>query len=269
MYKKSRAFTLVELVLVILLLGISLVGVTTTIGWGTQVYVDGIDRQRMLEQSRFVIERITRELRSAVPYSVRISTSCIEFVPMIAGSTYTDLAVTPASSNTISALHDNNYSFSSGDQILLGLTSTIDVYNPIDNTRIDMNNYTVNESGVIDTATITLSGTTSFAERFEALSNKPNRYYIANQSVSYCLNFTTNQIRRFTSTISASQPNLGSASSTALMAEGIVNTSGATPAVFSFADIEQSTVQIYWQFASEINEEPMIYYHQVKVSNAN
>ncbi|AVV84022.1 MSHA biogenesis protein MshO [Shewanella putrefaciens] len=47
----------------------------------------------MLSQSRFVVERMTRELRSAVPNSVRVNTDsltyqCIEFVPIQASTSY-------------------------------------------------------------------------------------------------------------------------------------------------------------------------------------
>ena len=74
---RQCGFTLIELVAVIMLLAISLVGATSFIAWGTLSFVDSAERQRMLEETRFVVERMSRELSSAVQNSVRINSTCL------------------------------------------------------------------------------------------------------------------------------------------------------------------------------------------------
>jgi MSHA biogenesis protein MshO len=93
MVKAVKGFTLVELILVIILLGI-----VSTLGLGflrngAEMYAQSADRERLLSQSRFVIERLTRELRNALPNSVRISNDglCVEFIPLKFAGRYTEL----------------------------------------------------------------------------------------------------------------------------------------------------------------------------------
>jgi MSHA biogenesis protein MshO len=93
MVSASRGFSLVELILVIILLGIVS---TLSLGFlrnGAEMYAQSADRERLLSQSRFVIERLTRELRNALPNSVRISNDglCVEFIPLKFAGRYTEL----------------------------------------------------------------------------------------------------------------------------------------------------------------------------------
>ena len=93
MVSASRGFSLVELILVIILLGIVS---TLSLGFlrnGAEMYAQSADRERLLSQSRFVIERLTRELRNALPNSVRISSDgrCVEFIPLKFAGRYTEL----------------------------------------------------------------------------------------------------------------------------------------------------------------------------------
>lgn len=88
--KLIRGFTLVELVAVMVIL--SIVG---TIGVGfvvrsTEAYQRTQTRALLVNTARQALERMTRQLRGALPYSVRITNggSCIEFMPIAAGGNY-------------------------------------------------------------------------------------------------------------------------------------------------------------------------------------
>lgn len=91
---RTSGFTLVELILVIVVLGIVGVATTSYLGLGAQMYADAAGRDQLLSQSRFAVERITRELRNVVPNSVRTwndgngSRQCIEFAPLLQAGRY-------------------------------------------------------------------------------------------------------------------------------------------------------------------------------------
>lgn len=97
---KTRGFTLVELIMVIVVLAIVATVTTSYLGIGAQMYVETSDRDRLLSQSRFAVERLTRELRSALPNSVRThisaSQKCVEFTPVLVATRYASLPVLTA-----------------------------------------------------------------------------------------------------------------------------------------------------------------------------
>lgn len=99
---KQRGFTLVELIMVIVVLAIVATVTTSYLGIGAQMYVESSDRDRLLSQSRFAVERLTRELRSALPNSVRTHTSasqqCVEFTPVLVATRYASLPLFTAES---------------------------------------------------------------------------------------------------------------------------------------------------------------------------
>ncbi|WP_435301738.1 PilW family protein [Aeromonas bestiarum] len=92
-----RGFTLVELVMVILLLGIMATFTSQFIGIGTQIYGDASSREQLMSDARFAMERLNRELRDAVPGSVRVEDgeghlveqgTCLRFWPIVTASRY-------------------------------------------------------------------------------------------------------------------------------------------------------------------------------------
>ncbi|NWO07027.1 MAG: type II secretion system protein [Alteromonadaceae bacterium] len=95
----QRGFTLIELVIVIVLLAIVAGFSFQFVGIGAQMFGTGSERLQTIEKSRFAIERLTREIRGAVPNSVRVKGNCIEFVPAKVVGTYYDTPVRPDSSN--------------------------------------------------------------------------------------------------------------------------------------------------------------------------
>lgn len=91
--KSQKGFTLVELVSVVVLLGIIGIGLVNFIASSAEAYREVTRRDEIAQIGRFAVERVSRELRSALPGSVRTSGNCIEFVPVIGASIYTELPV--------------------------------------------------------------------------------------------------------------------------------------------------------------------------------
>ena len=127
---KQQGFTLVELVAVIVLLGFVGTESVQFIRQGIEVYVDSARRDNLQQQARFAVERVTRELKNALPGSVRIlsdaNNQCVEFMPVIAATTYID-SIANTTVGTLNVI-DFNYSYISGDRLAIYTFDNASVY---------------------------------------------------------------------------------------------------------------------------------------------
>lgn len=94
--RRSGGFTLVELVMVIVLLGIVATISVQFVSLSTRGAIDLGTRQQRALQGVVISEQITRELREAFPLSIRTSGNCLEWLPLEAGTAYTRLPRGPA-----------------------------------------------------------------------------------------------------------------------------------------------------------------------------
>lgn len=82
---KNRGFTLIEMVITIVVGSFIMLGIAGYLQLGAKGYADTIDRQRLQTQAQFVIEKISREIRHAVPNSFFINEkekNCLMFMPI-------------------------------------------------------------------------------------------------------------------------------------------------------------------------------------------
>ena len=93
--KNSRGFTLIEVITVIVVLSILAALGGSFVAESTRSYQATQTRSRLMNVSRQAIERMTRQLRVSLPYSVRLtnpdltgSNMCIEFMPIVSGGNY-------------------------------------------------------------------------------------------------------------------------------------------------------------------------------------
>lgn len=78
-----RGFTLVELVMVIALTGVVVVMASTIIGNQMSGYMDTARRATMTAKADMALQQMARDLRNAVPYSIRVSGgTALEWVPI-------------------------------------------------------------------------------------------------------------------------------------------------------------------------------------------
>lgn len=100
----QRGFTLIEMVISIILLAVVGLFLGSVIRQGLSIYVDSSAREALIQQGRFVTERLSRELREAVPNSVLVANGCIEFLPITNSAIYSSLPSSLAPSTTIRLL---------------------------------------------------------------------------------------------------------------------------------------------------------------------
>lgn len=95
--KSSRAFTLVELIMVIVVLGILATGSVRFISQSAQGLVDTTERQAMASSATIAVEKILRAVRRALPNSVRNfsdgGNECLELVPIAHSSEYISIPI--------------------------------------------------------------------------------------------------------------------------------------------------------------------------------
>ena len=101
MGSKQRGFTMVELVIAIVLMGIIAVGATGFIISSVKGYSDMSRREGIAGTSRVAIDRILREVRNALPNSARTDASgnCLEFVPILAATQYVNIPLNANNTN--------------------------------------------------------------------------------------------------------------------------------------------------------------------------
>ncbi|MCJ8270040.1 MAG: MSHA biogenesis protein MshO, partial [Psychrosphaera sp.] len=225
--------------------------------------------------TRFAIERLTREIREALPKSVRVTTSgnvqCVEFVPIVASSTYVNIPVSPeAATKTLNVVKHAVTGISADKMVVYPLTSN-DVYGSNPFAVTTGNTFSFNIAPTVGTVTQDLLLTNVVL--FDA-DSPTQRYYLVKYAVSYCANTTTGELHRYgdywplttgqqtppTTTLQTEPGGM----SVALMAEDLK--SGSAPFNYSSATLVTNAV---FQFTFEIfrNGEQIDFHHEVHLIN--
>ena len=178
---KPRGFTLIEMVLTMVVCGILVLGIAGFIELGAQGYADSVDRQRLQTQAKFVLEKMTREVRHAVPNIFVDQSNCISFYPIVASGFY---AVSGADINFIVGNNAVNTSALESKRLLVNPTRTL----AFDETLADLNNsfpLTEVKQPSPSEAVFLLENTSSKLVGGSVV----NRHYItdSNRRISYCI----------------------------------------------------------------------------------
>ncbi len=183
----SSGFTLVGLVTVIVLLGVLSVGSSKFLGIGSQIYVDATNRDEIIATARFAVERLNREIRSALPNSVRVTENvgptrqCIEYRPIITSAIYLDIPVAPEPATDIVTVVDfNDAGLTSSAKLAVYPLSSSDVYGAANKIHSLLSPLELTKSTHL--WTLKLAAAKTFAE-----DSPTNRLYFIDSAVSFCV----------------------------------------------------------------------------------
>lgn len=264
-----RGFTLIELILVIIILGVMAVGISGFITLSTQTYLNASNRDEIIGNARFVIERLSRELRNAVPNSIRVfsvgtTQDCIQFTPIYASTVYTNIPVAPKPASQFFNVIPFNNNQNNPYQCDAGCVALATVY-PLGDTDIYDDPNTA--SGKIFTIDSVDDNTTpwqiNLSQAVTVTEHSPTqRLYITKEQVSYCV--SDGFIERSTGNISQVE-NAIPALQSAFMA-GYLDPDSGNPFRFNAATLERNAVvQIHLTFTNE--GERYVFDHEVHIKN--
>ncbi|MGR2702703.1 PilW family protein [Vibrio campbellii] len=181
---KTRGFTLMEMIVTIVIGSFIMLGIAGYVQLGMKGYADTIDRQRMQTQAQFVLEKMSREIRHAVPNSFHVPTgaaNCLEFVPIEYSGFYTltnndlefllgnDSTLNPMPANRWMVINPSRYedlqSASPQSLAVGGLAKTGDVF-------------------VVSGAASTIGGTSISSRHYIYQNNSEVRYCFDNSQIT-------------------------------------------------------------------------------------
>lgn len=182
--RKSCGFTLIEMVTVMVILGVMAIGVSGFLQFGTKIFVESSERDILVSNARFAIERLSRDLRNALPNSVEFNNAgCLEYMPIVASTMYIDLPVLPESaSDEIDILPTNNGNVTDATHVIVYPLS------PQDLEQADQANAKMHAVDSVDDSTtpwqVSLDALVTFA-----VDSPSSRLFFVDEdgAVSYCV----------------------------------------------------------------------------------
>lgn len=261
---KQRGFTLVELIMVIVLMGVIGGMVTVFMKSPIDAYFDSARRAALTDVADTAVRRMARDIRKALPNSLRVPNSqCLEFIPTKTGGRYRtedatagdgtrlDFTAADAAFNMLG----NNNALPANQRIVQG--DVIAVYN-LGITGADA--YNQNNTATVSGAPVDGSETRiAIDSKLFPLASGGNRFHVIPKDekvVAYVCSSGT--LRRTASTTFTSAcPATG-----AMLADRVSSCSF----VYNGSDLQRNAlVQITVKFTE--NNETVSLYHEVHVSN--
>ena len=183
--ERERGFTLIEMVISITLLGIVGLFIGEVIRQSLVLYSDSATREALVQQGRFVTERLRREIREAVPNSVIVSSDCIEILPITNSAIYIDLPSPSAVSSAIRVLPIEK-SIPANERVVVYPTSANDLRADVTATGQTAQVATAVDFAASGAMTSMVDVTLTQASGFETLS-PADRLYFYREPVAFCL----------------------------------------------------------------------------------
>lgn len=265
---RIRGFTLVELVAVMLILAVSGIAVFSYLRIGAELFVDAVGRDQLSAQSRFALERLSRELKNSLPASARELTDdatyqCLEFVPVPSSGLYLTIPRPPNPDTPMDVVTPDPNVF--GDRIIVNAFTEGHIYRDSGPGR---------SLPLVDsTADTPSAGLTrlEFAsgDRFTT-GSEARRYYSINDPVSWCVEGAN--LRRYEGygrNQNQQPPSaLGAGETIATNLTNDLSLPAQLPFTVANATLQRNgLVQLQLRFARSEGSEPLILHHEVHIPN--
>ncbi len=211
----TQGFTLIEVITVVVILSILAVLGSKFVVDSTKSYQTTQTRSRLVNTGRQAVERMSRQLRVALPYSVRITNSnaCLEFMPIVSGGNYTNPVADTVNGVTAAAtlaVSPHTIDFGTAQFVSIGAISSAEVYGLGAASRAGLSSRTVTE--------LTLSAAKTWQR-----NSLNKRFYLVDFPQAFCV--VANQLR-FYGNQDAASASVDTSSTYSVMADNI---SSATP----------------------------------------
>ncbi|RLU01866.1 type II secretion system protein J [Ketobacter sp.] len=263
--KGCSGFTLVELIIVITLVGVVAVMASTIISQQMQGYVDTARRAELVGKADAALSRMARDLRNAVPHSIRVSGSAIEWVPISGFGRYRKFPTGGAGDVLDFSVADESFdvfgsvpAVAAGNRMVIAnsaaAASGYNLYQAAsDGSSLPLGSHVITATGVtLSAAAGVISLSTPFQFSQDSIAS---RFYIVDGAGSYVCNLSDGTLRRYQSyPLQSSQPTntalapLASAA-TALLVDAVSN------CVFGYTALDQQhglvTIELELSLGSE------------------
>jgi MSHA biogenesis protein MshO len=262
---RARGFTLLEMVVSIVILGILSAAVAVYLQKPIEGYFDTTRRAQLVETADFALRRIARDLAMSLPNSVRSSATepALELLLTRSGGRYCNAADcgTPLPGATASfSVIGPAVNVANGDAVVIGNlpASGCDAYDTATANRRALNFAASNST------TIAFSGGTAFNS---SCAETTRRFQIVVGAVTFgCFSGT---LKRYTNyAVTVVQPSLATLEGTATQAALATNVDCATTStIFDTTAIGDGLVELRIRL-KDASGESVNLYRQVKVDNA-
>lgn len=187
MRSSQTGFTLIELVVTIVIIGVLGVGISSFIGQTTKGMIDTAERSQIATIAWITSEKISRSLRHALPNSIRTSSdnACIEYIPIFSGTDYLTVP-TLASSDQFEVAPFSNmavgFNFAAQSlRVAVYPSSSTGLYSPGNNTVLSSEIAQLSAGTTLNANTLRLSAAHQFP------SDSPSkRLFVTQEPVMYC-----------------------------------------------------------------------------------
>jgi MSHA biogenesis protein MshO len=186
-HRPSAGFTLIEAIMVIVITGIVVGMVAVFITKPVQGYVDSVRRAELTDQADVALRRMTRDVRLALPNSLRTVTNGFEFIMTKSGGRYRDSADGSTGGNFLSFTSAGLTTFdvlgplpamNGGDRIVVYNLGA--GYTPAD-AYTGLNVATISGAGAIAANPVSLTGN-PFAAQTPPLPSPSARFQVVDKS---------------------------------------------------------------------------------------
>lgn len=180
-WSRSSGFTLIELIAVMIILSILATMGASFVTRTTDAYQRTQTRALLVNTARQALERITRQLRIALPNSVRLTNgnTCVEFMPIAFGGSYFDPVpdtanLAPARATIPSSPVASPVDFGSAVFVTIGAATSSEVYGAGAVSRAGYSTWSGGD--------LVLSATKQWQR-----NSINKRYYLLNNPQAFCL----------------------------------------------------------------------------------